>query len=335
MYMFKYVLKRLGLMLMTFCIIMLMCFVLIKLLPIVVTVQVGQDARIIYGQLEARGYICNVVYDPSTQLYSYDTVPILKQLWSYLQRIFQGDFGIGVSMAEYRGYSVWDVFMEKMPPTVLINVYSTLIGVPIGLGLGIFAALKKNKWQDQVISVFIILLISVPSIVLGLIVQYVFCFKLQWFPLTMNSGFNYFTWPMFRSMLPAVFSLCLGSIAGYARFTRAELTEVLTSEFMLLARTKGLTRGQATLRHALRNAMVPIFPMILSEFVLVLSGSLVIERMFSIPGVGRLYLDSITYQDYDFFMLLSGFYTLVGLLAGIVTDISYGFIDPRIRMGAR
>ncbi len=335
MYMFKYVLKRLGLMLMTFCIIMLMCFVLIKLLPIVVTVQIGQDARIIYGQLEARGYICNVVYDPSTQLYSYDTVPILKQLGFYLQRIFQGDFGIGVSMAEYRNQPVWDIFMEKMPPTVLINVYSTLIGVPIGLGLGIFAALKKNKWQDQVISVFIILLISVPSIVLGLIVQYVFCFKLRWFPLTMNSGFNYFTWPMFRSMLPAVFSLCLGSIAGYARFTRAELTEVLTSEFMLLARTKGLTRGQATLRHALRNAMVPIFPMILSEFVLVLSGSLVIERMFSIPGVGRLYLDSITYQDYDFFMLLSGFYTLVGLLAGIVTDISYGFIDPRIRMGAR
>ena len=335
MYMFKYVLKRLGLMLMTFCIIMLMCFVLIKLLPIVVTVQIGQDANIIYGQLEARGYICNVVYDPTTQLYSYDTVPILKQLWSYLQRIFQGDFGIGVSMAEYRNQPVWDIFMEKMPPTVLINVYSTLIGVPIGLGLGIFAALKKNKWQDQVISVFIILLISVPSIVLGLIVQYVFCFKLQWFPLTMNSGFEYFTWPMFRSMLPAVFSLCLGSIAGYARFTRAELTEVLTSEFMLLARTKGLTRGQATLRHALRNAMVPIFPMILSEFVLVLSGSLVIERMFSIPGVGRLYLDSITYQDYDFFMLLSGFYTLVGLLAGIVTDISYGFIDPRIRMGAR
>ena len=335
MYMFKYVLKRLGLMLMTFCIIMLMCFTLIKLLPIVVTVQIGQDANIIYRQLEARGYITNVVYDSATQLWSYDTVPILKQLGFYLQRIFQGDFGIGVSMAEYRNQPVWDIFMEKMPPTVLINVYSTLIGVPIGLGLGIFAALKKNKWQDQVISVFIILLISVPSIVLGLIVQYVFCFKLQWFPLTMNSGFDYFTWPMFRSMLPAVFSLCLSSIAGYARFTRAELTEVLTSEFMLLARTKGLTRGQATLRHALRNAMVPIFPMILSEFVLVLSGSLVIERMFSIPGVGRLYLDSITYQDYDFFMLLSGFYTLVGLLAGIITDISYGFIDPRIRMGAR
>src|SRR5574344_927472 len=151
----------------------------------------------------------------------------------------------------------------------------------------------------------------------------------------MDSGYDYFTWDMFRSMLPAVLSLCLGSIAGYARYTRAELTEVLTSEFMLLARTKGLTKAQATVRHALRNSMVPIFPSILAEFVSVLSGSLIIEQMFSIPGVGRLYLNSITFQDYDFFMLLSGFYTLVGLVAGIVVDISYGFIDPRIRMGAK
>ena len=138
-------------------------------------------------------------------------------------------------------------------------------------------------------------------------------------------------------MIPSVSVLCvlLGSIAGYTRFTRAELTEVLTGEYMLLARTKGLTRGQATVRHALRNAMVPIFPMILSEFVSVLSGSMIIENIFAIPGVGRLYLTSIQVSDYDFFMLLSGFYTLVGLLAGIVVDISYGFIDPRIRMGAK
>ena len=151
----------------------------------------------------------------------------------------------------------------------------------------------------------------------------------------MDGGYDYFSWSMFKSMLPAVLSLCLGSIAGYARFTRAELSEVLTNDFMLLARTKGLTRGQATFRHAMRNSMVVIFPSILSEFIAVLSGSLLIESMFSVPGVGKLYLDSITSQDYDFFMLLSGFYTLVGLLAGIVIDISYGFIDPRIRMGAR
>jgi ABC-type dipeptide/oligopeptide/nickel transport system permease component len=136
-------------------------------------------------------------------------------------------------------------------------------------------------------------------------------------------------------MLPAVFALSLGSIAGYARFTRAELSEVLTGEFMLLARTKGLTKAQATTRHALRNAMVPIFPSIIGEFVSVLSGSLVIEKIFQIPGVGGLYLNAINSQDYDFFMMLSGFYLLVGLAAGLVIDLSYGVIDPRIRMGAK
>lgn len=336
MYMFKYVSKRLGLMIMTFVVIMFMCFVLIKLLPIVVTVQQGQDANIIIRQLEGRGYIQNAVMNPQTKTWNFERVPIFVQLGNYLKKIFvYGDFGVGVNIPSYRGQAVWSVFVEKLPPTILINLYSTLIGVPIGLGLGIFAALKKNKWQDQIISIFIILLISLPSIVLGLIVQYFLCFKLGWFPTTMNSGYEYFTWSMFRSMMPPVLALCLGSIAGYARNTRAELSEVLTNEFMLLARTKGLTRGQATVRHAMRNSMVVIFPSILSEFISVLSGSLIIENMFSVPGVGRLYLDSINSLDYDFFMLLSGFYTFVGLLAGIVIDISYGFIDPRIRMGAK
>lgn len=336
MYMFKYVLKRIGLMIMTFSIIFVMCFVLIKMLPIVVSAPSGDSADILYAQLEARGYIMNVVRDPVSGTYTFDNVPVMIQLGNYLKRIFtEGDFGIGTSMVQYANQPVWDVFVEKLPPTILINIYSSLIGVPIGLGLGIFAALKKNKWQDQVINVVVILMISLPALVFGLLVQYFLCFKLQWFPLTMMSGYNYFSWEMFRSMLPAVLSLCLGSIAVYTRYTRAELTEVLTSEFMLLARTKGLTRGQATVRHALRNAMVPIFPMILGEFIGVLSGSLIIEQMFSIPGVGGLYLSAINSLDYDFFMLLSGFYTLVGLAAGIVVDISYGFIDPRIRMGAK
>lgn len=320
MYMFKYILKRIGLLLLSFCVIMLMCFVLIKLLPITIQDSIGADREMLEATIEARGY--------------YDPIPV--QLFNYLRRIFlYGDFGVGVNMPEYKNQPVWDAFITRLPPTVLINIYSTLIGVPVGLALGIFAALKKNKWQDQVISTGVMLMISVPSIVYAFVIQYVFCFELKWFPLMMKTGTDYFSWDMFLSMMPAVLSLCLGSIAGYTRFTRAELTEVLTGDYMLLARTKGLTRGQATLRHALRNAMVPIFPMILSEFVSVLSGSMIIENIFAIPGVGRLYLTAIQVKDYDFFMLLSGFYTLVGLLAGIIVDISYGFIDPRIRMGAK
>lgn len=335
MYMFKYVTKRLGLMLFTFFIIFTMCFVLIKLLPIPTTALPGQDPEIVMKTLEGRGWITNI-REGENGVWEYDRVPILLQYGTYIKRIVtQGDFGIVTTYGEYLNMNIWEVFVNHLPPTILINIYSTLIGVPIGLALGILAALKKNKWQDQLINIFIILLISVPSIVLALMIQYIFCFKLGWFPLQMSTSNDYFTWEVFRSMLPAVFALCLGSIAGYARYTRAELSEVLTGEFMLLARTKGLTKRQAIYRHAMRNSMVVIFPSILSEFISVLSGSLIIESMFGVNGVGGLYLNSITFQDYDFFMLLSGFYTLVSLTAGIVIDISYGFIDPRIRMGAK
>ena len=341
MYMFKYICKRVGLMLMTFTIIFVTCFVLIKLLPIDYSVGFGEDTAKITAQLKARGY----------------DKPIMEQFVLYIKRIVKhGDFGIGFRMPEYRGQAVWDVFVEKLPATILINVYSSLIAIPIGIGLGIFAALKKNKWQDHVISTSVMVFISVPSFVYATLLLYIVCFKMSALPLNMapfadiveaypEKGLTYipgtFNWDlffnekMFKSMLPAVFSMSFGSIAGYARFTRAELTEVLTSEFMLLARTKGLTKAQATVRHALRNAMVPIFPSIIGEFISVLSGSLVIEKIFSIPGVGGLYLTAINAKDYDFFMMLSGFYLLVSLVAGLVIDLSYGVIDPRIRMGAK
>ncbi len=321
MYMFKYILKRVGLMIMTFTIIFVMCFVLIKLLPVDMTsVGIGQDKELLEARLEARGY----------------NKPILEQLFLYVKRIVtEGDFGICVNMPEFRYRNVWDVFVDMLPPTILINVYSSLFAVPIGIGLGIFAALKKNKWQDHFISTMVMVFISIPGFVTASLILYFLCFKFNLLPKTVLGGTDYFTWEMFRSQIPPILAMSFGSIAGYARFTRAELTEVLTSEFMLLARTKGLTKSQATTRHALRNAMVPIFPSIIGEFISVLSGSLIIERIFSIPGVGRLYLNSINAPDYDFFMLLSAFYLLIGLAAGLVIDLSYGIIDPRIRMGAR
>ena len=339
--MFKDICKRIGLMIMTFAIIFVTCFVLVKLLPIDTTAGFGEDTGKIKAQLEARGY--------------FDPIP--EQFVRYVKRIVvDGDFGIGFRMPEYRGRAVWDVFIEKLPPTILINIYSSLMAVPIGIALGIFAALKKNKWQDHFISTIVMVFISVPSFVYATLLLYIVCFKMDLLPLNVASfadiiraypeknlvytpgEFNwhmYFNKEMFLSLLPAVFAMSFGSIAGYARFTRAELTEVLTSEFMLLARTKGLTKAQATTRHALRNSMVPIFPSIVGEFISVLSGSLIIEQIFSIPGVGGLYLAAINAKDYDFFMMLSGFYLLVGRAAGLVIDLSYGVIDPRIRMGAK
>ena len=316
----KYVLKRILLMLMVFLIIISMCFVLIKLLPNKPVEQFGKDMQLIEMRRELLGF----------------NKPIMEQYWIFLKRsLIGGDWG--VSEVLYIGQNVWDKFIEKMPATVIVNAYTMLFAVPLGLLFGIYAALRKNTWQDHLISTLVMVFVSVPSYVYAFLVQYFLCFKLKWFPFQMKSGYDFLSWDTFVSLVPAIISLGFGTIAGLTRYTRAELTEVLTSDFLLLARTKGLSRAQTTVRHALRNAMVPIFPMILGEFIGILGGSLIIEQIFGIPGVGPLYISSITAAtpDYNFFMLLSAFYTLVGLVSGILVDLSYGFIDPRIRMGSK
>ena len=320
----KYVVKRVLFLLLTFFIIISICFILIRLLPNETAAMFGKDMQLVLQSRYRQG-LTDINGNP---------IPLVVQYWNFVTKTLLGG-NWGISEKLYFSQPCFDVFLSKLPATVLVNAYSSLFAVPLGLMLGIYAALKKNKWQDHVISTGVMVFVSVPSYVYAFLIQYFLCFKLQLFPLQMNAGTNYFTWNMFRSMIPAVLALSLGSIAGYARFTRAELTEVLTSDYLLLARTKGLTKAQTTVRHALRNAMVPIFPSIISEVIAVLGGSLIIESIFGVPGVGPLYVNSITRLDYNFFLLLSGFYTMIGLAAGIVVDLSLGFIDPRIRMGSK
>ena len=320
--MLKYVLKRIVLMLFTFFVITTICFLLIKMLPQEMPTDKNLSAQI-QARWEALGY----------------NKPLLVQYGIYLKNIItKWDFGTSWYLERMK--PVTEVMGKRLLPTVLVNFYSLIISIPLGILLGIIAAIRKNRWEDQVISVLIILFVSVPSYVYAFIVQYLFYSK--WHivdkPTILaldDAGGSYLTWAMFKSMIPAIVSLSFGEIAGLCRFTRAELTETLTSDYMLLARTKGLTKGQATVRHALKNAMVPILPMVISSFIGILGGSMIIEQIFAIPGVGELYIKSIQQLDYDVFMLDSIFYTFVGLLAGIVVDISYGFIDPRIRMGER
>ena len=318
--MFKYTLQRLGLMLMTLLIITCMCFVLVRMLPPVALPPEDPHTSVVLAQREAFGY----------------NKPYMVQFWIFLKNIFT-KFDWGVSDKLYFGQDVAKMFVSKLPATMIVNLYSIVLSIPIGIILGIIAALKKNTWIDHTISTLTMVVISVPSFVYAFLIQYILSFKLGWLPFLMEplKGRSFLDWSVFVSMLPAVLSLSFGTVASFTRTTRAELTEVLTSEFMLLARTKGLTRRQATVRHAMKNCMVVILPAIFSNFIGIMGGSLVIEKIFSVPGVGALYLNSINGRDYNIFMMLTVFYTAVGLLAGIVVDISYGFIDPRIRMGSK
>lgn len=317
----KYVIKRILLMFFTFFVITTICFMLIRMLPRELPQDKTQQQAIL-ARWDALGY----------------NEPLLTQFWIYLKNIVtEWDFGTSWYISSRE--PAWDVLTGRLLPTVLVNLYSLILSTPLGIGLGIFAAVKKNKWQDSLISTAVIIFVSVPPYVYAFLVQYFLYFKLGWLPLTVYSladaGGSWLSSKMLYSMIAPVLALSFGEIAYLCRFTRAELTETLTSDYMLLARTKGLTRAQATTRHALKNAMVPILPMIIGSFISIMAGSMIIEQIFSIPGVGQLYIKSINLRDFDVFMVDSVFYTFIGLLGGIVIDLSYGFIDPRIRMGEK
>ena len=316
--MLKYALQRIAYMCLVLLIITCMCFILIRMLPPAELPPGDPHTAVVEARREAQGY----------------NKPYLVQFGIFLKNIFT-EFDWGVSDKLYFGQDVLKIFVTKLPASMIVNLYSILVSIPIGITLGIFAALKKNTWIDYLLSTATMIVISVPSFVYAFLIQYIFSYKLGWLPFLMKSGKDWFSWPMLVSMLPAVMSLSFGVIAGFTRTTRAELTEVLTSEFMLLARTKGLTKAQATVRHAMKNCMVVVLPSIFSNFIGILGGSLIIEKIFGIPGVGGLTLNAIQGRDYNIFILTTCFYTLIGLASGLVVDVSYGFIDPRIRMGSK
>ncbi len=321
----KYVLKRIGLMFVTTFIIIFIVFASIRSLP---------DLRIATG---------DPTLDPEIlqQIMERDGLgdgTILEQFGTWISNIVE-DGSFGYSLRYPR--QVNDMIAERLLVTVRINVIPYLISIPIGIALGIWAALKKNKLTDHVISTGVMVFISVPSFIVAVLLQYIFAFNLdlvEWRVLVGSDFSNDIVVGLASYILPLVI-LTLGGVAGLARFTRAELTEVLTSDFMLLCRTKGLNRRQSTVRHGIRNALVPIAPGLIGGLVTILSGSIVIERIFQIRGIGLLYLDSFTRAsgvrpDYPVVMALVIFYTLIGLAATLVVDLTYGVIDPRIRMGA-
>ena len=313
----KYILKRILLMIITAFVIMTALFVLIRLLPNHVHAGLGGFEKQMEAMREAWGY----------------NKPIIEQYGIFLKNVFT-EWNWGVCTEVGTAFQpVTEYVTSKIPATVYVNVVSIIISIPLGVIFGILAANYKNKWQDHLINVFIMTFISVPSFIYAFLLQYLIGFKLNLLPLVMNSGTAYFTWPMFKSAILPICALSFGVIAGDMRYVRAELTESMTSDYMLLARTKGLTRRQALFRHAFRNSMVPLMPSFLADVIYVISGSIIIEQIFSVPGIGRVFILAITSRDYNVFMFICMFYVVIDLVAGLIFDLSYGLIDPRIRMG--
>lgn len=344
--MWKYVLKRMGLAVVTSFIILSLSFILIKLLPFQKPAGTNAMMFTYYQQEVNRGFVTDLEYedptygkvlwsykDSANQQHVYYKTPILKQYGSWLKNIVT-KWDWGQSTYILPNNPALPIITSKLPTSMKLNILSVIFSVPIGILLGIIAALNKNRKTDHIISTTVMIFISIPSFVLITMLMLLFCYTLKWLPSTWPASTAKTSAKILGYIIP-VMCLSFGSICGYARFTRAELCEVMESDYLLLARTKGLTKRQAILRHALRNAMVPIVPSILAEFIGILGGSMILEKLYSIPGIGSLFIEALNQKDYNVLFVDMALFTTIGLLAGVILDISYGFIDPRIRMGAK
>ena len=311
--MLKYILKRIAAMVLTLFIILSLSFFAIRLIPGDVA---GENAAPeIKAAMEARYHLDK---------------PLGEQYVIFLKNFLSLDFG--ESMTLYPRRPVFAIIRDKIPTTLMLNLFSLTLTIPVGLFCGITAALRKNTAVDYAISAMVVFNVSVPSFVFATLLQYIFAYKLGMFPflLEISGGFSF---SKFWSMILPILALSFGGIATITRYMRAELFEALNSEYMLLSKSKGLSNVQSTLRHALRNSFIPLCNVIIPMFMNLLGGSMVVENIFGIPGIGSLTSASIQTSDYYLTIAVLFFYSVISLTSMLLVDLSYGIVDPRIRIG--
>ncbi|OXS75108.1 oligopeptide ABC transporter permease [Domibacillus enclensis] len=304
--MVKYTLKRLFYMVLTLFIIATITFFLMKLLP---GSPLTNQERLSPEQQE-------LILD---KYGLNDPLPI--QYVNYMTNLVQGDLGLSF---QYDNRPVAQMIAERIGPSAELGFQAIVFGTIVGILLGVIAALKHNTIWDYTATTIAVLGISIPSFVFAGLLQYYFGVEWQWFPVASWEGFEY-------TILPTL-SLSVFVIATVARYMRSELLEVLNSDYIMLARAKGVSAPVIMVKHALRNALIPIITLLGPLAVNIMTGSLVIERIFAIPGIGEQFVRSINTNDYTVIMGITLFYSVLFIAVVFIVDILYGIIDPRIRV---
>ncbi len=253
--------------------------------------------------------------------------PLYIQFGRWIAHLAQGDLGISI----FSNLPVSQLVAQRLEPTLMLTVTTIVFAIIIAVPLGVFAAWKAGSFIDRFTMLFAVLGFSIPVFVVGYMLMYVFAIQLRWLPVqgyvSIADGF----WPFLRSIILPSFALGLIYIALIARITRASVLEVLTEDYIRTAHAKGLSSNVVLIRHALKNAAVPIVTIIGIGIALLIGGVVITESVFNIPGLGRLTVDAILRRDYPIIqgmiLLFAGVYVLINLLI----DLSYTFLDPRIR----
>jgi peptide/nickel transport system permease protein len=304
----------------------IICFTMLKLAP-------GDQVTVLLAQSRASGNVLTAQDRQELErLYGLDR-PVYVQYFDWLKLAVRGNFGYSTRMRQ----PVIDVIRDRLPNTMKLTGVALVLTLAIALPLGILSAVKQYSKLDYVLTFFNFIGISIPQFWLGLMLVYLFAVHLGWFPTTgMRSAniepgaWNAFK-DQFRHFVLPVTSITLVGIAGYMRFQRAAMLETIRQDYIRTARAKGLPEQQVIFKHAWRNALIPIITLLGYVFVILVEGSVVVESIFSWPGMGQLAVISLQQRDYPVMMgivLLSATLILIGTL---LADILYAVVDPRVR----
>ncbi len=302
----KYIGKRVIYMFISLFIIATFTFMLMKMLP---GSPLASAAKLTVEQRE-------VVYE---KYGLNDPVPV--QYVRYMGNLLKGDFGVSF---QYSSVDVRSLIVEKLKYSALLGAQALIFGTLIGIVLGVIAALKQNSIWDYGSTIIAILGISIPSFVFAVLLQYVFAVWLEILPVGL--------WESWKSSILPSIALAMGPIAISARFIRTEMIEVLSSDYILLAKAKGANWFEIAFKHAFRNALIPLVTMLGPVAAGLLTGSLVVEQIFAIPGIGEQFVTSINLNDYSVIMGTTMFFAVFLIVIILIVDILYGIIDPRIRL---
>jgi peptide/nickel transport system permease protein len=255
--------------------------------------------------------------------------PIMVQYVNWIANIFRGNFGTSI----YYHEKVGTLMAERFPVTIHLGALSLIVGAFFGILVGVITAVRRGKWLDKILTPLTYVGITIPVFFLGILMIYAFGLKLGWLPISgYTSPFKNF-WFSTRQLIMPVICISVFSIAANARQMRSSMLEVISQDYVRTAWAKGLNERRIILKHALKNSLIPVITLVGVGVGIIFSGSVLVETIFAIPGVGRLLVSSILGQDYVVVQAITFVIAITILVINLLVDISYGWFDPRIRYG--
>jgi peptide/nickel transport system permease protein len=314
-----YIIRRLIQTAVVLIILSIFVFFIIRLMP-------GDPILIYIGKSQQLSAMSPEQYDHLRHVYGLDK-PLVVQYGNWIGNIFRGNLGTSLGYSE----NVGTLLLERFPITLLLGVLSLLVSTILGISVGIMAAVRRGKWVDKIITPVSYIGVTIPTFWLGILMIYVFGLKLHWLPiLGFTSPFEDLGMCVKQLVMPVI-CLSVFGLASNARLMRSSMLEVIRQDYMRTAWSKGLKERTIILRHGLKNSLIAVITLIGMGAAFIFGGSVLVETVFAIPGIGRLMVSSIFAQDYVVVQDITLIIAAVILVINLIVDLTYGWFDPRIR----